>query len=106
MERRLKLFGIVLFIVGFVLAATYDRPNCSGIACPLVIPALELKANSGDVLVWPPNATQLNVTYDVHGGYFAFLSDYSLHLREFYLKVSGRWFQRQRDAHDFSGKGV
>ncbi|GAB6135120.1 hypothetical protein [Thermococcus prieurii] len=42
MKRWLKLFGIVLFTIGFVLAATYDRPNCSGIACPIAIPVFEL----------------------------------------------------------------
>ncbi|WP_346765887.1 hypothetical protein [Thermococcus sp. 9N3] len=89
MKRWLKLFGIVLFTIGFVLAATYDRPNCSGIACPFTFPAIELKANSGNVFVWPPNATPPNVTYDANGGYFVFLSDYFVPLREFYLKVSG-----------------
>lgn len=90
MKRWLKLFGIVLFTIGFVLAATYDRPNCSGIACPFTFPALELKANSGDVFVWPPDATPPNVTYNASGGYFVFLSDYFVPLQEFYLKVSGR----------------
>ena len=91
MKRWLKLFGIVLFTIGFVLAATYDRPNCSGIVCMSPgFPVLELKANSGNVFVWPPDATPPNVTYDASGGYFVFLSDYFVPLQEFYLKVSGR----------------
>jgi hypothetical protein len=44
MKRWLKLSGILLFTAGFVLAATYDRPNCSGIACSIPIPALELSS--------------------------------------------------------------
>jgi len=42
MGHWLKLCGIVIFIIGFILTATYDRPNCSGLACPLAFPVLEL----------------------------------------------------------------
>jgi len=90
MRRWLKLSGIVLFTTGFILTATYNRPDCSGIACPTAIPALELNANSGDVIVWPPDVTPPNITYDANGGYLLFLGDHRIPLREFYLNVSGR----------------
>ncbi|WP_457741537.1 hypothetical protein [Thermococcus sp.] len=87
MRRWLKLFGIVLFTIGFVLTATYDRPNCSGVACVIPeFPVLELKANSGDVFVWPPNSTPPEVIY--RNGEFTFVEDYNISLNEFYVKVS------------------
>ncbi len=152
MTGHLRIMGVLVFLIGLLLTATYSRPDCSGIACMSPgFPVLELSeyrvenggsvdayvlafegncsgkvhsvfSNKGNVRfqrkgpvyvadrmehfeafyvpgcrgnltvytvkTYLSNVTLPNVTYDM-GGYL-FLSDYSLPLREFYMRVSGR----------------
>jgi len=44
MKLWLGILGVVLLTTGLVLTVTYNRPDCSGIACPVVFPALELSS--------------------------------------------------------------
>jgi hypothetical protein len=147
------VLGFSLFLFGGLLVATYHVPNCSGIACPVVFPALEFSGyhvkngesinayvlafegncssgayevisdnghvwfyRNGSVYVadrmghfgifyvpgcgrnltvytvntYLSNVTPPNVTYDINGGYFTFLSDYFVPLREFHITLTGR----------------
>ena len=88
MKHRLKILGVLIFLFGLVLAGTYTTPDCSGIACPAVIPVLTLSEHQ-TVDTYLSNITPPNVTYEKAGGYFIFLSDYFLPLKEFYIEVSG-----------------
>ena len=42
--KPLPALGFAVFIIGAILVMTYHVPDCSGIACPVVFPALELSS--------------------------------------------------------------
>lgn len=152
MKHHLKILGVLIFLFGLLLTTTYSTPDCSGVACPAVIPVLKLSehqmrngedANAYVIAFWGDcngetyevasdngpvrfhqdgsiyvanriehfgsfyvprcgenlrvytvdtylsNIAPPNVTYERAGGYFVFLSDYFLPLKEFHIEVSG-----------------